>query len=48
MAPIKRYIEKFGREVLIEDDHPLVTAQNELDALKTQKTPKAKSEKPKE
>jgi len=32
MAIVKMHIEKFGREVLIDDAHPLVIAQRTADA----------------
>lgn len=32
MATVKRYIEKFDREVTIDEDHPLCRLQDELDA----------------
>lgn len=35
------YIEKFGREVLIDSDHPLVAEQRKADAEKAAKADKA-------
>lgn len=32
MAVVTMYIEKFGREVLIDDAHPLVVAQHAANA----------------
>lgn len=40
---VKMYIEKFGKEVMIEEDHPLAVAQRAKDAEK----PKASADKPK-
>lgn len=33
----RRYIEKFGKEVTIEQDHPLAIAQDAIDAEKSEK-----------
>lgn len=33
MVVRRRFIAKFGREVLIGDDHPLAVAQDALDAV---------------
>jgi hypothetical protein len=32
MAAVRMYIEKFGREVLIDEDHPLAVAQRQQGA----------------
>lgn len=32
MPVVRMYIEKFGSEVLIDDEHPLAVAQRALDA----------------
>lgn len=31
MAPVRMYVAKFGREVLIDEDHPLAIAQRAAD-----------------
>jgi hypothetical protein len=34
MTAVRMHIDKFGGEVLIDDDHPLAVAQREKDAAK--------------
>jgi hypothetical protein len=40
MALVHRFITKFGRKVLIDEDHPLALAQDEQDAAKAAKPAK--------
>jgi hypothetical protein len=45
MAAVSMYVEKFGKVVTIDEDHPLAVAQRERDALgSSPRTPAAQSD----